>query len=368
MPISADNLMHGSRIPWTRWSPNAQLSPNALDVLMGWKMGWLEPSDSKNAVRRAGQRFRDGEQTLDDFGVLNRWRAAHGYIINTFQASLRNRTRGRHIPVAQRLKRATTIIDKLRQGRALDLATMHDIAGVRLVFPDVDALIEFRVSMHQTRAKHALVNEIDKYQYIQSPKASGYRGVHDVYRYKAGTKNGARWNGLLIEIQYRTVVQHAWATAVELSDALTANRTKFSQGSAESTRFFQISSELLARQFEASTSCLPDESRADLIEEWKSIEDRCHFFQQLRNVWQGEKQGLIRGFVLLVIPSDGNLQVENQRSYRQAISRLLELEAKHPDWDIVLVSGEDESLRSAFRNYFGNATEFVAMMEEVTGS
>ena len=225
-------------------------------------MGWPAPVDSKTSVRRAGQRIRANAATDNDIAVLNRWRAAHGYIINTFQASLRNRTRGLRIPVAQRLKRAATIIDKLQQGRALDLASMQDIAGVRLVFPDVPALRTFRAGFHRTKAKHEMVNEPDRYDYIQSAKDSGYRGVHDIYRYRAGTAAGAQWNGLLIEVQYRTLVQHAWATAVELSDALTANRTKFSQGSVDNERFFRICSELLARYWEDEVSCLPDASRA----------------------------------------------------------------------------------------------------------
>lgn len=328
------------------------------------EMGWIEPSVSKNAVRKAGKRFREGGEGQEDFGVLNQWRAAHGYIINTFQANLRGRTKGQHIQVAQRLKRANTIVDKLRQGRALDLASMHDIAGVRLVFPDVDTLIEFRGNMHQTKAKHQLVNDAEKYHYINHPKDSGYRGIHDVYRYNAMSRTGAAWNGLLIEIQYRTLVQHAWATAVELSDALTSNRTKFGQGDVDNEQFFRICSELLARHFESATSCLPDKSRDDLLAEWHEIEDRCHLFDQLRKVWKHEDSGRIGGFVLLAIPSDGNLNIESQKSYRKAIKRLLELEAEHPEWDVVLVSGEDESLRSAYRNYFGNATEFVGMIEE----
>lgn len=324
---------------------------------------WPEPLDSKNAVKRAGQNIRAGKFELGDLATLNRWRAAHGYIINTFQAAFRSRTSGMSIPVAQRLKRATTIIDKLRQGRALDLSSMHDIAGVRLVFPDIFTMNEFRASVHRTRAKHEMTNAPDKFNYILSPKGSGYRGIHDIYRYQAGTANGARWNGLLIEIQYRTIVQHAWATAVELSDALTANRTKFSQGSADNERFFQICSELLARRFEGHSSCLPETKHADLVEEWRAIEGRAHLFQHLRDAWEQGGGSDFKGFVLLIVQGTGDLRVEMQRSYRGALDRLLSLEEEHPDWDIVLVSGENESLKSAFRNYFRNATEFVTMID-----
>lgn len=327
-------------------------------------MGWPAPADSRSAVRKAGERIRKGTESLNDYAILNRWRAAHGYIINTFQATLRTRTRNMPIPVAQRLKRGLTIVDKLRQGRALDLSSMQDIAGVRLVFPDIETLAEFRAKSHQSRARHELVNDLPKYDYIASPKSSGYRGIHDIYRYRAGTALGAQWDGLLIEIQYRTLVQHAWATAVELSDVLTSNRTKFGQGAPDNERFFHICSELLARKYEASVSCLPDMSHTDLVDEWRSIESRFHFFQQLKSVGQKGSAGNLSGFIILVVQPDGDLVVERQRSYRSAIERLLDLEEQHPEWDMVLVSGAgDESLRSAFRNYFRNATEFVGLME-----
>lgn len=328
-----------------------------------WSMGWPAPADSKSAIIKAGKRIRKGEETQDDIDILNRWRAAHGYIINTFQANLRLRTRGLNIPVGQRLKRASTIIDKLKQGRSLDLWSMHDIAGMRVIFNTINDLNDFRQSFHSTKAKHRLVNEKDKYDYISTPKKSGYRGIHDVYSYEAFAKGGTPWNGLLIEIQYRTVVQHAWSTAVELSDALTANRTKFGQGSDENTKFFQISSELLARKYEGKNSYLPDYSKDDLISEWKDIEQKARLFDQLKKVWRQDSGGRLEGFVLLIVPDRGDLQIENRRSYKDAITRLLQLETERPEWDVVLVRGDDESLRSTFRNYFRNATEFISLME-----
>ncbi|MDP2358681.1 MAG: RelA/SpoT domain-containing protein [Beijerinckiaceae bacterium] len=327
-------------------------------------MGWPAPAHSKNAVRKAGQRIRNGAHEVEDIDVLNSWRAAHGYIINTFQANLRSRTQSQNVPVAQRLKRGTTIVDKLRQGRALDLATMQDIAGVRLVFPDTATLNAFRDNFHQSRAKHVLSHERQRYNYIAAPKSSGYRGVHDVFRYKTRSVNGAKWNGLLIEVQYRTLVQHAWATAVELSDALTANRTKFSQGSADNERFFKICSELLARKYESNVSCLAAEAKPALVDEWHDIESRTHIFQRLKDAGVQQGEGDIRGFVLLVVQDSGNLEIRRQGSYREALAKLLEVEGQHPDWDVVLVSGENESLRSAFRNYFRNAKEFVSLMTD----
>ena len=169
-------------------------------------MGWPAPTDSKNSIRKAGRLISTGAADQEHYDILNRWRMAHGYLINTFQANLRGRTKGKNIVVGQRLKRGATIVDKLQQGRAVDLATMHDIAGIRLTFPNVDEMAEFRAQFHTSRAKHKLVNDIDKYNYISRPKGSGYRGIHDVYRYHVGSENGVKWNGLLIEVQYRTAM------------------------------------------------------------------------------------------------------------------------------------------------------------------
>lgn len=331
--------------------------------IVGWGMGWPEPRDSKSSVRKTGKRLRDGEINIENMALLNRWRAAHGYIINTFQASLRRRTKGTRITVGQRLKRSATIIDKLQQGRSVDLWSMHDIAGIRLIFGDTEQLYRFRDDFHSSRAKHILQNDVDRYDYIKAPKESGYRGVHDVYAYQAIAPGGDPWNGLLIEIQYRTRVQHAWATAVEMSDMINGGRTKFSNGDVDNYRFFQLSSELLARTFEGRVSCLPDLSRKQLVDEWKSAETEHKFFSQLQHLAKQDIAKLIIRFSILVIDNAGELSVETGFTYREALSRMISLESQHPDWDVVLVNGDEDSVRSSYRNYFGNASEFIEYME-----
>jgi ppGpp synthetase/RelA/SpoT-type nucleotidyltranferase len=48
---------------------------------------------------------------------------------------------------------------------------------------------------------------VREYSYIEAPKESGYRGTHLVYRYYSD--RSATWNGLSIEIQVRSRLQHA---------------------------------------------------------------------------------------------------------------------------------------------------------------
>ncbi len=162
------------------------------------------PGGSRQRVNRAGDRVRNGLATIEDFEVIERWRASHRRVINTFQALLRNRTRkfssGTKIIVAQRHKRNHTIIDKLKRFPKMQLGRMDDVAGCRLIFHTIEQLYEFRGNIHEAKFNHILKNETDKYDYIKKPKSSGYRGVHDVYEYNVNSVSGQAHKGLLIEL------------------------------------------------------------------------------------------------------------------------------------------------------------------------
>lgn len=170
------------------------------------------PGGSKSRVNRAGENIRNGIATSDDLHVIDEWRAAHRGVLNTFQAILRNRTRGSTITVAQRHKRKRTIFDKLHRLPGMQLARMDDVAGCRLIFKNIKELYSFRNKFHRARFNHERRNDLDKYDYIKQPKETGYRGVHDVYEYDVNSDVGQRLAGLNVEIQYRTLVQHAWST------------------------------------------------------------------------------------------------------------------------------------------------------------
>jgi putative GTP pyrophosphokinase len=184
-----------------------------------WKLALMTtptptyPGGSKSRVRRAGENIRLGKATLDDLAVIDLWRAAHRPVLNTFQAIFR--TRGSGVVVAQRHKRKRTIFDKLRRFPKMELPRMDDVAGCRLIFDSIADLEAFRTEFHTAHFNHKRRNEDDKYDYIKRPNPHiGYRGIHDVYEYDVNSKFADQYRGLLIEIQYRTKYQHAWATCV----------------------------------------------------------------------------------------------------------------------------------------------------------
>src|SRR6056297_1476560 len=150
-------------------------------------VNFVKPKYTKSRIRSAGKRIVKGSQQQDDNIVLENFRASHAYILNTFQANIRNHSRGVARTVGQRLKRRNTIIDKLSREPNMPLAAMHDIAGCRMVFGTLDDLKDVRASMHTARWRHALTHPIDRYDYIVNPKSTGYRGIHDIYEYRVNS-------------------------------------------------------------------------------------------------------------------------------------------------------------------------------------
>jgi len=242
------------------------------------------PWGSKGLVNRAGDVLREKRQLTDEqLSALENWRAAHKHVLNTFQSILRNRTKGKKpkIEVAQRLKRRPTIVDKLFREPKMQLARMDDVAGCRLIFENIEQLGAFREQFHKARFKHKRRNETDKYDYLEHPKESGYRGIHDVYEYDANSKKGKVFRGLLLELQYRTLPQHAWATAVELVGRITENQPKFDRGDERVKEFFRLASEIIARAHENAKSIYADLSNQELIQRFEALDIEIHLVRML---------------------------------------------------------------------------------------
>ena len=338
----------------------------------------IEPLYSKKQVNRVGEAFRGGPVLdLAAHVILDNWRASHAYVINTFQANLRRRLRDTGFPVGQRLKRRPTIIDKLTRQPKMKLARMNDIAGCRIILPDVDSMIAFRNNFCESRAKHERVTEArDQFNYLANPKRSGYRGIHDVYRYKSSAPSSKPWHGLLIELQYRTKAQHAWSTAVETADLLTRSRGKFSEGDDIYQEFFHCCSEIIARTREGHTSCLGHLSEAELKKKFLEIERETHILRLLKGAHQLTPAAYLghiksnKNVVLVYMyekknPDDPSLYLTPYNNTKDAVNGYKEKEER---WkgkgDVVLIKSSDaDDIAHVFQNYFNDTTDFVQYME-----
>jgi putative GTP pyrophosphokinase len=139
--------------------------------------------------------------------------------------------------VSQRLKKTPTIVDKLVREPTLQLGNMQDIAGCRAVVADIDQL--WRVERRITRNRPPIAVSDD----VQSPRASGYRGVHLIVEYdgRRTTDDGRR-----IEIQLRTPVMHEWAITVERLGGLIQEDLKSGVGPPPVLALFGAVSEAMA--------------------------------------------------------------------------------------------------------------------------
>lgn len=323
------------------------------------------PGGSKSRVNRAGENVRNRCATPDDLRVIDEWRAAHRNVLNTFQATLRIRTRGTGIVVAQRHKRKSTIFGKLLRLPRMQLARMDDVAGCRLIFGSIAELYDFRKSFHRARFRHERRNDIDKYDYIKHPKDTGYRGVHDVYSYDVNSETGKSLKGLMLEIQYRTSIQHAWATTVEVIGFITESQPKFQEGDKRYQEAMALASEILARAFEDSKGPHPDMSDQDVVRSFLEKNHELGLMNMLRGLNSADTEVSSNRNTILIFSESGSLEVKTYRDSTDALKALFELEEMMPGQDIVLVKADtSEEVRFAFKNYFSDAQDFIRLVDE----
>ena len=251
---------------------------------------------------------------------------------------------------------------------------MDDIAGCRLIFKSIQDLEKFREDMHsKSRFKHALVNEKDKYDYIKKPKSTGYRGIHDIYKYEANSEQGRKIKGLYVEIQYRTLVQHAWATTVEVIGQVTQNQPKFERGDPRHREAMSLASEILARAHENKTGPHSNKTNKEILDEFKKVDEEINIMKILKSLKASQikdileksirKEVFYKKNMLLILSEEMELKIE-QKLNSDPLKRLFELERNMPNKDIVLVgSTAYNDVETAFRNYFLDTTDFLSLME-----
>jgi ppGpp synthetase/RelA/SpoT-type nucleotidyltranferase len=326
------------------------------------------PWGSKGAVNRAGEKLRRGEELSEvDYEALEAWRAGHSYILNTFQPLLRYWIEDEKTELAQRLKRRHTIVDKLTREPGMELARMDDIAGTRLIFPDIAALETYRARLRKARFKHKLRHDRERYNYIEQPKESGYRGVHEIYVYDARSRQGKRFNGLYIEVQLRTQCQHAWATAVEVVAHVTEHQPKFGRGDERVREFFRLASEIISRSVENKTSCKAEFDDFDLADSFLTLNSDIKLLEILGSLPIIEEHVDTVGNVILQLKKGEVLKAHTYETVAAATEAYFELEKNHPEDDLVLVRANTiEGLRSAYRNYFQDTRAFVSYVIDGT--
>ena len=253
---------------------------------------------------------------------------------------------------------------------------MQDIGGVRAILQTVKDVYKLSSEYQDSgRFAHELINNKD---YIENPRdEDGYRSVHLIYRYI--NKHAPAYNGLRIELQIRTRLQHVWATAVESMGTFLGQALKSRQGDKEWLNFFS----LIAAIFASYERCSPSPryanyTRRELIDNISNVEQKLDALNMMRGLSIAANAINTRGsgkgwsYHLIILNSvNRTVQIKpyDRDSFQQAVTDYANVEAeaaKGARIEPVLVSaGPMKKLRRAYPNFFLDINDFSTRVRKI---
>jgi len=344
-------------------------------------MVWAQTQYSKTKVKQAGEVLIDETATADmrfeAMEIMSNWRAAHAYPMQAVLMLLRKMACriDKNVVVVQRLKRLPSIQNKLTKQQRMSLSRMQDIAGCRAVVGTVSDTKLLADALVKSKTRHKLHRKDD---YITNPKESGYRGIHLVYKYN-GEK--AEYKDYFVEVQIRSKIQHAWATAVEIVDTFTHQAIKASDGTKDWVDFFRyVSVEFaLIEKSKAAGVAFGIDTRAKVI----SLSQKLNVVKLL-NAFAVTTQHLTKQsnnktdyFLLELATETTPPNITRITVTRFSPSKLVEatnlylqkeeLAKVNTSYNVVLVAANSmHALKAAYPNYFAQSKDFLKYLAQIT--
>ena len=355
----------------------------------------VEPQYPRSRVDAAGDTLiridnptsHEEEDELEEaLVVINNWRSSHRYPLNAMQVTLRGRAKevDSNVIVPQRLKRMPAIEAKLRLHEGMKLSRMHDIGGCRAILKDVRAIrkVVRKCEIAAAKSPHRRARLVRKYDYLDGtnpgPKSDGYRGVHIVYQYRSDSAELTVYNGLRIEVQLRSRLQHAFATAVETASIFTKQPIKSIKANLVDERwrrFFALMGGALAlREGTTAVPGVPEDTK-ELASELRSISSELNV-EPILSGW-GETVEQLSGhpadataFLLLLDAEAKTTQVigYTEADVPKTDEEYLRIEKafkNKPTQQVVWVRAESiDALRIGYPNFYLDTKAFIEAMKQ----
>lgn len=336
---------------------------------------WKIIEYSRTQIINAGKTIRQADANDDvhsAVAIIDNWRAAHAFPLHVIYMHLRGMCpNDSNFIVAERLKRLDSIISKLQREKNMNLWTMQDLGGCRVIVPSIKDVYNFAEKYDQSRKRHILKKT---YDYIQNPKTTGYRSLHKVYEYHSDKKDTYNRN-MLIEIQYRTHLQHLWATAVETMGLFTKESIKAGYGSEDVKRFFVLVSALFAMREGQDLPPNVINDKDEIIHEIELLNAKNNYLDFLSgikvavdNQKENVKNSAIAYYILILNYNTNRLQIKSfgasQINEANAIYNSIEATRTQSKIDAVLVRVSSfTTLKKAYPNYFSDIGEFIDIVK-----
>lgn len=203
---------------------------------------------SKSQIDRLGDRLRKGDISEPDLRLLDRYRRSFTDAYEEVVGQIREQL-GLE-PTGRPAKSTTSISDKLRR-ESIRLSQIQDIAGCRVIVPDVLTQGEVVARLNALFDKLIVVDRRER-------PSHGYRAVHVIVAH----------SGKLIEVQVRTALQHLWAELSEKLSDVVDIAIKYGGGDEDVVKILVVMSETIkgqeAKESRLLMSLSTDDPQGDL--------------------------------------------------------------------------------------------------------
>ena len=331
---------------------------------------------TRNQINRAGDALiGDPFERQRASEIVTDWRQLHLPVLRELNEELTVFFKEQGVPVefsSHRIKRMQSIIDKLRNHEKdkMKLGGLQDIGGVRFVFSDTRTLDMANRALDSFNPKN--FEHLKCNNYVEHPQTDGYRSIHHVYKYMSENPD---YNGLRIELQIRTKLQHCWAMAVETAGLITRTSLKVDiDDGNEWRKFFRLVSAVFSKK-EGRPILVEYSNHSDesLCSEFFNYSEEHKLIYQLRalRVAVDYEQHKKTGDSYCVLIIDFNRKRVKFRYYdteeiAQASEKFTEVEGSiNSDEAALMVSMKKiEELQKAYPSYFLDTGKFIEVLDE----
>lgn len=328
---------------------------------------------TRNQINKFGDSLISEDPfTRSGIDEVEKWRNTHLPVLQDLSDQMNALLSKEDIPFdisSQRIKRMTSIVEKLRNNREkqMKLGGLQDIGGARYVFGDMEQLKRFDKILASFVPDRFEMKK--RYDYIETPKDSGYRSIHYVYKYLSENET---YNGLQIELQIRTHLQHCWAMAVETASLISRTSLKADiKDDSEWRCFFKLVSAIFARKEGQPVSALfTDYDNKRYCDEFEMYCSDKRLFDQIKalrvTVNHNTLDSSDKYCVLVINFEKGMVNIKYVENAEKASGLFSDIERKITENEAALMVSMQkmEELRQAYPSYFLDTEDFIKSLEE----